>query len=130
VLEEAAGLGGREHAAVTTCPLTTTHLKPSAHWLAFSKVATSPPSPLISVVIPWRIFDSTRLSISRFVSDWPSRSKNPGATISLAASIRRAAPASERSPMAAIRSPRTPTAARNQGAPVPSTTRPRERIRS
>jgi hypothetical protein len=86
--------------------------------------ATEAPSPVTSVVIPCRTLDSTRLSTKRFISDWPSMSMKPGATMLPAASTFRAALAAERSPRAASRSPRMPTSARNQGAPVPSTTRP------
>ena len=57
-------------------------------------------------------------------------SMKPGATTSREASMRRAAGASFRSPTAAMRSPAMPTSARNQAAPVPSTTRPPARIRS
>ncbi len=42
--------------------------------------ATETPSPVTSVVMPCRIFDSTRLSTRRFSSDWPSMSMNPGVT--------------------------------------------------
>ena len=45
----------------------------------------------------------------------------PGATTSPAASIRVAAVAAVKSPIAAMRSPLMPTSARNHGAPVPST---------
>ena len=49
---------------------------------------------------------------------------NPGATTSPVASIRVFASAPFRLPIATIRSPRMATSAANQGAPVPSTTRP------
>src|SRR4029078_2390770 len=88
------------------------------------------PSPVISVVMPWRIFDSTRLSTRRLSSDWPSMSMKPGATYFPPASTRRFAEAFSRLPTATILSPRTPTSARNHGAPVPSTTRPPATIRS
>ena len=55
---------------------------------------------------------------------------NPGAIIRPLASMRRRASALESSPTAAIRSPWIPTSARNQGAPVPSTTRAEEITRS
>src|SRR5437773_2857206 len=48
---------------------------------------------------------------------------NPGATTRPDASIVRLARDPESRPTAAIFPPRTPTSARNQGAPVPSTTR-------
>ena len=86
--------------------------------------AADPPSPVTSEVMPWRILDSAELSASSVISDWPSMSMKPGATTWSAASIRRRAVAFERSPTAAMRSPAMPTSARNQGAPVPSTTRP------
>jgi hypothetical protein len=92
--------------------------------------AIEPPSPVTSVVIPWRIFDSTRLSTRRWSSDCPSMSMKPGARYFPAASTRRFADAFSRFPTAAIRSPRMPTSPRNHGAPVPSTTRPPEMIRS
>src|SRR5262249_42875817 len=44
--------------------------------------------------------------------------------------MRRRAASCERSPTAARRSPVMPTSARNQGAPVPSTTRPPEMTRA
>src|SRR5687767_3677522 len=57
-------------------------------------------------------------------------SMKPGATTSREASMRRRALACDRSPTAVMRSPRTPTSARNQGAPEPSTTGPPEKTRS
>ena len=57
-------------------------------------------------------------------------SMNPGATYLPLASTRRLAEAFSRFPTATMRSPRTPTSARNHGAPVPSTTRPPAMIRS
>src|SRR5262245_10480888 len=51
-------------------------------------------------------------------------SMKPGATISPAASMTRAASAPGRSPTSRIRSPSTATSARRAGAPVPSTTVP------
>ncbi len=42
--------------------------------------ATEPPSPVISVVIPWKIFDGRRGSTRMVSSDCPSMSMNPGAT--------------------------------------------------
>jgi hypothetical protein len=67
---------------------------------------------------------AARESTSTLNSDWPSRSMKPGATTCPAASIRVRAPAADRLPIAVIRSPVMPMSARNQGAPVPSTTRP------
>src|SRR5438552_14776407 len=43
--------------------------------------AIDPPSPVISVVIPWESLLSERLSRSRETSDWPSMSMKPGATM-------------------------------------------------
>ena len=54
-------------------------------------------------------------------SDWPSMSMNPGATTLPATSIRRAAAAPARWPIAAIRPSRMPTSAAYHGEPVPST---------
>src|SRR6266511_4324573 len=51
-------------------------------------------------------------------------SMKPGATVSPDASIRRAAVAVRRSPMAAMRSPRMPTSARTAGVPSPLSTEP------
>jgi len=48
----------------------------------------------------------------------------PGATTRPAASIARSAGSPARSPIAAIRSPRTATSAGTPGEPVPSTTLP------
>ena len=92
--------------------------------------AIEPPSPVISVVIPWVILLAARGSTRTLYSDWPSMSMKPGATTRPVASMRRLARAPERSPTAAIRSPITPTSARRQGAPVPSTTRPPAKTRS
>ena len=92
--------------------------------------AAEPPSPVTSEVMPWRTLDSAALSASSVISDWPSMSMNPGATTWSAASMRRRAAARERSPTATTRSPARPTSARNQGAPVPSTTRPPAMTRS
>src|SRR2546430_3378341 len=50
--------------------------------------AIDPPSPVISVVIPWESLLSERLSRSRETSDWPSMSMKPGATMRPLASIR------------------------------------------
>src|SRR5688572_8741949 len=80
--------------------------------------------------MPCRTFDSARPSTSSTISDWPRRSMKPGATTAPRASIRRRAGAPSSRPIAAIRSPRIPTSARNQGAPLPSTTRPFAMTRS
>ena len=42
--------------------------------------ATELPSPVISVVMPWKIFDGRRGSTRMVSSDWPSMSMKPGAT--------------------------------------------------
>ena len=58
----------------------------SAAMIASFSGAGEPPSPVISVVIPWKIFDG-RLGFTRMViSDCPSMSMNPGATTLPAAS--------------------------------------------
>src|SRR5207244_13276352 len=57
-------------------------------------------------------------------------SLKPAATTRLRASTRRVAEASPSGPTAAILPSRTPTSATNQGAPVPSTTRPPAKINS
>ena len=64
--------------------------------------AIDSPSPVTSVVIPCRIFDSTRLSTRRFSSDWPSMSMKPGVTYFPVASTRRFAEAFSSFPIAAI----------------------------
>ncbi len=79
------------------------------------------PSPVISVVIPWKIFEGSR-GFTRIVSsDCPSMSMNPGATTFPWASIVRFAAALPRSPIAAIRPSRIPTSPEYHGEPVPST---------
>ena len=85
------------------------------------------PSPVSSVVMPWRIFDSARGSTRTSSSLWPRRSMKPGQRTSPRRSMRRRARAFERSPTEAMRPARMP---RTQGAPVPSTTRPFEKTRS
>ena len=78
------------------------------------------PSPLISVVMPWKILDGTLGATSSVSSDWPSMSMKPGATTWPAASMDcRAATLSSR-PIAAIRPPRMPMSPAYQGEPVPS----------
>src|SRR5438445_3983627 len=91
--------------------------------------AMAPPSPVISVVMPWVILLAARPSTSTLYSDWPSMSMKPGAITSFEASMRRRAARPESGPMASTRAPTTHTSARNQGAPVPSTTRPPLRSR-
>ena len=88
------------------------------------------PSPVTSVVTPCMILLAARLSTRTLNSDWPSMSMKPGATTSPDASMRVRAIAFERSPIAAIRSPETPTSPGYQGAPVPSTIRPPAMITS
>src|SRR5579862_589753 len=86
--------------------------------------ATDPPSPVTSVVMPWKIFEG-RCGFTRIVSsDWPSMSMNPGATTIPCASTRRVAAEPASRPIAAIRPPRIPTSAAYQGEPVPSMTWP------
>src|SRR5439155_670186 len=103
----------------------------SCSWIQAAFIgAGEMPSPVSSVVIPWRTFDSSRGSISTLSSLCPRRSMNPGAIARSRSSTRRFVFSRERSPTAAMLSPRIPTSARNHGDPVPSTTRPPERIRS
>ena len=88
------------------------------------------PSPKISVVTPSRISPCDRPSTIRDSTDQESMLMNPGATASPFASRTRVAEAFDRSPMAAIRSPRMPTSARRGGPPVPSYTVPPRRMTS
>ena len=88
------------------------------------------PSPVTSVVMPCVIFEAARLSTSTLYSDWPRRSMNPGVTTRPVASIVRVAACPASAPIATIRPSRTPTSAANQGALVPSTTRPPTKSRS
>jgi hypothetical protein len=92
--------------------------------------AIEEPSPVTSVVTPWRTLLAARLSTSTLNSDWPRRSMNPGATTRLVASIVLAALTEPSEPTAAMRSATIPTSPRNQGLPVPSTMRPLEMSRS
>ncbi len=80
--------------------------------------------------MPCVILLAARESTSTLYSDCPSMSMKPGATTSRLASMRRFAVGALRRPTAAMRSPTTQTSARNQGAPVPSTTRPPAKSRS
>ena len=92
--------------------------------------AGDPPSPVISVVIPWKTFEGS-LGFARMVrSDWPSMSMNPGATTAPAASTVRAALAPASRPIAAMRPPRIPMSPAYHGEPVPSTTWPFRMTRS
>ena len=92
--------------------------------------AGEPPSPVISVVIPWKIFDG-RLGFTRMLSsDCPSMSMNPGATTAPAASTVRFALAPSSRPIAAIRPSRMPTSPEYHGEPVPSMMRPFRMTRS
>src|SRR6476661_6315570 len=86
--------------------------------------ATDPPSPVISVVMPWKIFDGRCGATMIVNSDCPSMSMKPGATTRPWASIVRLADAPARRPIAAIRPSRMPTSAAYQGEPVPSITWP------
>jgi hypothetical protein len=98
--------------------------------IALSSGAMDSPSPVISVVIPWKILEGTRGSTSIVSSDCPSMSMNPGATTSPPASITVPAVAFARSPMAAMCPSRTPTSPRYHGEPVPSMMRAFLMIRS
>src|SRR5262245_332009 len=80
--------------------------------------------------MPWVILLAARPSTSTLYSDCPSMSMKPGATTSREASMRRFDARAPSAPTASMRSPTTQTSARNQGAPVPSTTRPPARSRS
>jgi hypothetical protein len=60
------------------------------------------PSPVTSVVTPWRILLAARPSTRWLNSDWPRRSMNPGATTRLVASIVVAAVAPPSAPRAVI----------------------------
>ena len=78
------------------------------------------PSPVISVVMPWKIFEGRRGSTRMVSSDWPSMSMKPGATTFPAASMVRLRGAAERLPMAAIFPSRIPMSPEYHGEPVPS----------
>jgi hypothetical protein len=82
------------------------------------------PSPVTSVVTPWRILPSSFGSISTAACELPRRSMKPGAMTWLVASSVVVAVACERSPMAAMVSPRMPRSARVRAAPVPSMSMP------
>src|SRR5437764_394917 len=71
------------------------------------------PSPVTSVVTPWRTLASTCGSRSTEYCDWPRRSMKPGATTLSCASSVAVAAVEERSPMATSVSPRTPPSARD-----------------
>ena len=92
--------------------------------------AIEDPSPVISVVMPWKILEG-RCGLTRIViSDCPSMSMNPGATTMPRASIVRLAGASVSRPMAAIFPARIPISAAYHGDPVPSMTCPLRITRS
>ena len=78
------------------------------------------PSPKISVVTPWRMSPCERPSTRSDSVAQESMLTKPGATARPVASTTAGASAADRSPTAAIRSPRMPTSARTPGAPVPS----------
>ena len=78
------------------------------------------PSPVISEVIPWKIFEGRRGSTRIVSSDWPSMSMKPGATTLPPASMVRLRGAAVRFPMAAIFPSRIPRSPEYQGEPVPS----------
>ena len=70
------------------------------------------PSPVISVVMPCVSLLTACLSMSRLVSDWPSMSMKPGATIRpLASMVRLATSVGSALPTKAMRSPMMPTSA-------------------
>ena len=92
--------------------------------------AIEAPSPVTSVVMPCVIFEAARLSTRTLYSDCPSRSMKPGTTSIPFASIVRFAGRPARAPTATIFPSRTPTSPANQGAPLPSTTRPPVKSRS
>src|SRR5436853_6327376 len=77
-------------------------------------------SPVISLVIPWVIFEIACGPRRTVNSEWPSMSMNPGATTCPPASITRLAvnPGTD-GPTYAIRSPTVPTLPRYHGLPVP-----------
>src|SRR5262245_6857982 len=81
-------------------------------------------SPMMSVVTPWRISLCPRPSASSESTDQLSMLMKPGATASPRASTATFAVSRDRSPTAAIVSPRRPMSARLQGAPEPSYTVP------
>ena len=83
-----------------------------------------PPSPLISVVMPWKILDGRLGATSSVSSDWPSMSMKPGATTWPSASMLCRAAALSNRPIAAIRPARMPMSPAYQGEPVPSMMRP------
>ena len=83
-----------------------------------------PPSPVISVVMPWKILEGT-LGLTRMdSSDCPSMSMNPGATTIPAASTVWRAAAPSNLPIAVMCPSWMPTSAEYHGDPVPSMTRP------
>src|SRR5262249_24167057 len=93
-------------------------------------VAIESPSPVISVVMPWKIFEGRCGLIRIVVSYGPSISMDPGATTIPCASMMRFAVASASRPIAAILPARIPISAAYQGEPVPSTMCPLRMTRS
>ncbi len=81
-----------------------------------------PQLPTTSVVTPWRILDSARRLPHRRQSECECMSMKPGASTRPEALSTRPADSRERSPMAAMVSPRMPTSARLPALPVPSMT--------
>src|SRR5215469_2848008 len=82
--------------------------------------AMEPPSPVISVVIPWKIFEGKCGFTRMVISDCPSMSMNPGATTMPWASMVCLAAATGSLPIATIRPLRIPMSPEYQGDPVPS----------
>src|SRR6266545_5839640 len=89
-----------------------------------------PQLPTTSVVTPWRILDSARRLAKSRQSECECMSMKPGATVSPAASTVCPAGSRERSPTALMLSPVIATSAREDGAPVPSSTCPPVILRS
>ncbi|CUI37515.1 Uncharacterised protein [Achromobacter xylosoxidans] len=89
-----------------------------------------PQLPTTTDVMPWLVFHSRPGFSTNIRSSWPWVSMKPGATMLPPASRRRSAGAADRSPMAAMRSPRMPTSARRRGPPSPSITQPPSMTRS
>jgi hypothetical protein len=85
---------------------------------------------VISVVIPWKIFEGRCGFASMEASDCPSMSIKPGATIMPRASIIRLASAPSSAPICTIRPFRTATSPEYQGEPVPSMMWPPRMIKS
>ncbi|MNL20545.1 hypothetical protein D3C87_1418000 [compost metagenome] len=90
----------------------------------------TPQLPTTTDVMPWLVFHSRPGFSTNIRSSWPCESIKPGATILPCAATRCVALTPDRSPMAAMRSPATPTSARSLGPPRPSMTQPPSMIRS